>query len=205
MMDLKQKITSLRKENQSLTRAFLWLCSGTADWDTLVQQLPEHVSQQLPPRGPPLLTPIQSHSCLPGNPHRPTTSSTSSVADRPCTPAPARPRTCQIASNEAYLQPAAASSPLPCTAPGSRSGSTVQPARIDDAWPPGMPSTAVRNTLLQFPALAALESEFQALVSRPATAAEECVSVGALIVCCDWSPVLCPSCDMHHVQGAVAG
>eukprot|EP00892_Ulva_mutabilis_P007128 jgi/Ulvmu1/4788/UM020_0073.1 len=170
-MDLKQKISSLRKENRTLTKAFLWLCSGTADWDTLIQKLPQHVSQQLPTSGPPVLTPMSSRSCATGSSYRPATSDRCSMGSRPCTPAQARPQTSQANSDLRGLA-TTAHMLLPRTAPGSRTGSVMLSPRSDIACSVSMPSTTVRNTLLQFPALAALESEFQDLVSRPATAAE---------------------------------
>lgn len=175
VMDLKQKISSLRKENQSLTKAFLWLCSGTADWDTLIQQLPEHVSQQLPASAPPLVSPAPSQSCLHGDLVRPSSGSRSSMAARPGTPAVMRPRTSTASPIQAPASAAAPPTSSPQIYPGNRTSLAVVKSGSTNAQPPGMPSATVRNNLLQFPALAALESEFQELVSRPASAAQECV------------------------------
>lgn len=176
-MDLKQKISSLRKENQSLTKAFIWLCSGTADWDTLIQQLPQHVSQQLPVSGPPLLTPAPSHSCL--SVARPPSSSPdrfSGLPTRPYTPASARPQTCQSTPVLAEVSAEGTFRTPPRTAPASRQSSTMLRSKSGHPWLTEMPPSTAQENLLQFPALAALESEFQALFSQPATAAQEYAS-----------------------------
>lgn len=173
VIDLKQKISSLRKENQSLTKAFLWLCSGTADWDTLIQQLPQHVTQQLPACAPPLLTPVPSDSSMSKDLLPVPTRGSCGPPTRPCTPAAPRPKTSQSISIPSNLPSDNACGTPPRTAP-SRATSAVLATQSENAWPTGMPSSSVQEKLLQFPALAALESEFQALVSRPATAAEGC-------------------------------
>lgn len=55
-MDLKRTIAGLRAENAALSDAFLLLCSGTTDWSSLRQGLPERLSTQLPDAPPPLLS-----------------------------------------------------------------------------------------------------------------------------------------------------
>ena len=63
-MELKRTISSLRQENAALSDAFVRLCSGGSDWHTVLEGLPAHVSQRLPPSPPPLLTPPRTASPL---------------------------------------------------------------------------------------------------------------------------------------------
>ena len=70
-MELKKTISSLRQENAALSDAFVCLCSGGSDWHTVLEGLPAHVSQRLPPSPPPLLTPPRTASPLATLTHMP--------------------------------------------------------------------------------------------------------------------------------------
>lgn len=167
-------MSRLRKENQSLTNAFLWLCSGNADWQTLVRTLPQNLCGQLPSTVPLLLTGSQSASdssasgsASDGRKPVDTEQIAPSTPEPPLTPRfppraePSRRRNRSLCHKRWSHCP-------------SRPGSDRSASR--HAGRPPFSQCNKRNEglahrfLEQFPELAALESEFQDLVSRPATA-----------------------------------
>ena len=60
VMQLKDTIATLRHENAALSDAFCLLCTGTADWPTLLESLPRHVAARLPTAAPRSLSPPPS-------------------------------------------------------------------------------------------------------------------------------------------------
>lgn len=175
VMDLKAVVCKLREENQSLTKAFLWLCSGNADWQTLVQTLPQNLCEQLPSSVPLLLTGLQAVS---GS----SASGAASDAKKPVDaeqslpPTPKLPGTPALAprsegsrrQNSAHLHKNMTQSK--CRSPPVRGRSASRQA---DERPYSRCSNSdegvAHRFLEQFPELAALESEFQDLVCRPVT------------------------------------
>lgn len=175
VMDLKEVVSRLRKENQSLTNAFLWLCSGNADWQTLVQTLPENLFEQLPSSAPRLLTGSQT---APANSASGSASDSMKAVDveHSLPPTPEMPGTpalpvCPEASRmrNRSLQ----GKMRPKSRCKSRTGSGRPASRQADERPSSRCNNAADGVahrfLEQFPELAALESEFQHLVCRPAT------------------------------------
>jgi hypothetical protein len=174
VMDLKDIVSRLRKENRSLTNAFIWLCSGKGDWDTLVRTLPQHLCDQLPSTGPQLLTashPVSACSAsgsmivgrnsaaaertAPPTPDLPVT------PGRPASPEPSRRRNRRLHCGRRSCSKSASGSgggrPI-CgqdAAPSSAQGNNRQ----------GLPYRFLEH----FPELAALESEFQGLICQPET------------------------------------
>lgn len=176
-MDLKQVVTRLRKENRSLTDAFLWLASGNADWQTLVQSLPQKLCNQLPSTVPGLLTapkPEDDESssglALESAKNLATTRSAPQSPDPPSTPGnpqtpgqlDSRPSSQRMDSQS--RQRRTRSKHLQHTSSNGAPGK--QPALYTPHVQSRLDKPA-RRVLERFPELAALESEFQDLVCRP--------------------------------------
>lgn len=172
VMDLKEIVSRLRKENRSLTNAFVWLCSGNADWQTLVRTLPQKLCDKLPGTvplllaGPPKSAPPDISTPDSGNfPNAEETAPPATeLPGTPTVPAcsePSRRRNRSLCHQRRSHSKNA-------VRPGSsrRAGRQVDKPPFDNSN--GKHDNITHSLLERFPELAALESEFQDLVSRPA-------------------------------------
>jgi hypothetical protein len=176
VMDLRKIVSRLRKENQSLTNAFFWLCSGNADWQTLVSSLPKKLCEQLPSKVPLLLTSAQpaSHSdnacsAIDGREPGDAVNATPIAPEPPLTPGlPGRSEASQRRNSGIYHKRMAR--PKSSSRPGSARPASRQAEKPHVHCSDAHAGLTAHRYLEQFPELAALENEFQDLVCRPGTA-----------------------------------